>query len=87
MQAIWFIRSLWDRGIFVCEKDKSVDNSRDYYYRSIELNRENSHFPSRKTEHRFFKSTMKGERHTSSIVGGSILYYRGKLILKSIQRL
>lgn len=58
MQATCFIRSVWDRGILVCEKNKSVDNSRDYYYRLIELNRKNNHIPSRKTEHRFFSKAQ-----------------------------
>lgn len=39
----------------------------------LKLNCKNNHISSRKTEHRFFKSTMEGRRNSSSVVEESRL--------------
>lgn len=59
------------KGIFVCEKDNCVDNSRDYHHRLSGIVRIITFHPG-KQNIRFTKARRK-EKNTRSVAGESIL--------------
>lgn len=59
--AIYFIKAYRTKGVVVCRKDNSVNNSRDCYHRLSGIMRMITFHPGK--QHTFFKSTVKGEKY------------------------